>query len=547
MRSATWRTRAFLGLLCTATMLATSSCSLQGDSPQRNQNAITYLDQAPFTGLYPPAAGFYPNGGVVNNITDRLLYQDPATGKLEPWIATALPEINEDATQFTFRIRKGVTYSDGSALDAENVARNFDLFGKGDKGRKLTPSEQISNYGHAEVLDSHTVRFHFTKPSPGFPQATSSMNAGLLANQSLALDNAGFGPGSATKVIGSGPFVIADEKIGTELTLKAREDYNWAPPSSPHQGKAHLDQVTVAVAAEDSVRVGALIADQAQIARQIEAPVEKLVEKRGLSIVAAPTSGVNNSWDLRFQHPYLQDLRVRQAIMHGIDRETLLRTLFSERYKLATSPLASTALGYQDFSNTYSFDPEKSKQLLDAAGWRPGKDGIREKDGQRLSLTVSVGTSQPRNREANTVLQAQMKQIGIEINIYPGDKSAQTAALPKLDTIQINSGMVGRADYDVIKSEFYSKNRNVLLNLNPATGQIGDPELEKLLEKVASSPAEADRARYSAEAQKLIVDKVYSIPLFEEPQVFGVQRGVTGFKTEAVGRPSFYDVRLEGH
>ena len=89
---------------------------------------------------------FYPNGGIVNNITDRLLYQDEEYLDLHPWIAEDLPEVNEDATEFVFRIRDGVTYSDGSPLDAANVAKNFDLFGLGDNARGLPISEQITNY-----------------------------------------------------------------------------------------------------------------------------------------------------------------------------------------------------------------------------------------------------------------------------------------------------------------------------------------------------------------------------------------------------------------
>ncbi|RAG64576.1 TIGR04028 family ABC transporter substrate-binding protein, partial [Burkholderia multivorans] len=102
------------------------------------------------------------------------------------------------ATQYTFTLRDGVTYSDGSPLTPANVAKNFDLFGRGDEARTLPVSEQISNYERSEVLDDRRVRFHFSAPSPGFAQATSTMNAGLLADSTLDLDAEGFGPGGAT-------------------------------------------------------------------------------------------------------------------------------------------------------------------------------------------------------------------------------------------------------------------------------------------------------------------------------------------------------------
>ena len=335
--------------------------------------AITYLEPNWFTSLYPPTAGFYPNGGVVNQITDRLLYQDPETLELHPWIATKLPEINEDATVYTFDIRTDVTYSDGSPLTAENVVANFDLYGKGDKERLLNASEQISNYDYGEVIDEDTVRFHFTAPSPGFAQAVSVYNAGLLSDATLALDNESFGPGSAHNVIGSGPFVIAGEELGTSIELRAREDYDWAPPILEHQGRARLDSVTYRLAAEEAMRTGAVLSGQADIVRDVTASAERHLQDRGVQIVSRGTNAMNNQIAMRPQHPYLQDIRVRRAITHSVDREELLRILFSDSYPLATSSVAATGLGYKNQGDAYTYDPELARQLLDEAGWGRGQ------------------------------------------------------------------------------------------------------------------------------------------------------------------------------
>lgn len=538
--------RQYFTLLSAGGVLASAAgCTTNTPGEESGRQELTYLESSFFTTLYPPSVGFYPNGGIMNNIADRLLYQHPETQELHPWIATELPDINADATEFTFKLRPGVTYADGTVLDAANVAANFDLFGKGDKTRKLAKSEQITGYIRSEVIDPLTVKFYFEKPALGFPQATSSMNAGLLANSSLQLDNTGFGPGGATQVIGSGPFLITGEEVGTRLVLDARQDYNWAPPSLPKQGRAALDRITIALASEDSVRVGALIADQAQIARQIEAPVEDHLLSQGLNIVAAATNGVNNCWDLRFQHPILSDIRVRRAISLGIDREHIIKTIYSPRYKLATAPLASTALGYVNHSDAYRYDPDAATALLDEAGWLPAANGIRVKDGKRLALTVNWSAVQPRNREQSTVIQEQLRRIGIDISIFPGDRAAQTAATLDHKLIHINSSMVGRADYDVIKSQYCSENRDSLLNLNPDTQTIGDQELEDLTFAVAQAATEDERAAYSAQIQQLLIDRAYSIPIFEEPQVFGIQPYVKGFVTDPIGRPSFYGITLE--
>ncbi|TRX32145.1 TIGR04028 family ABC transporter substrate-binding protein [Corynebacterium guaraldiae] len=526
-----------------AAALALAGCSA-AERPDGEDNILTYLEPQFFRTLYPPAAGFYPNGGVVNQLTDRLLYQDPETLELSPWIATEMPKVNADATEYTFNIRTDVTYSDGSPLTAENVVANFDLFGRGDKSRTLTSSEQIANYDHGEVVDEDTVKFYFTQPSPGFLQATSAYNAGLLSDSTLALDNEGFGPGNAVNVIGSGPFVVESEEIGTDLKLKTREDYDWAPPAVKHQGRAEIDGVHYILAAEESVRTGAILSGQADIARQISAPQESLLKDRGVGIISRGTNSMNNQFAFRFDHTLLQDKRVREAIIHGVDREEILRVLFSESYPLATSTVAKTGLAYKDQSAAYGFDLEESKRLLDEAGWEPGPDGIRVKDGQRLVLRTNTALPQPRSKEVMTMVQDQLGELGIGIQVNAGDQATQNADAKDVDKVQIYHSMVGRADYDVITSLYGINNRDAFLNQD-AEGTPIDAHLQELLDAVLDTPDKEGRIKASEEVQDYITEQAYALPLFEEPVVYAVRPGISGFSPESVARPWFYEVSIE--
>ncbi|WP_141759878.1 TIGR04028 family ABC transporter substrate-binding protein [Corynebacterium sp. HMSC056F09] len=526
-----------------AAALALAGCSA-ADRPEGEDNVLTYLEPQFFRTLYPPAAGFYPNGGVVNQLTDRLLYQDPETLELSPWIATEMPKVNEDATEYTFTIRTDVTYSDGSPLTAENVVANFDLFGRGDKSRTLTSSEQIANYDRGEVVDEDTVKFYFTQPSPGFLQATSAYNAGLLSDSTLALDNEGFGPGNAVNVIGSGPFVVESEEIGTDLKLKTREDYDWAPPAVKHQGRADIDGVHYILAAEESVRTGAILSGQADIARQISAPQEPLLQEQGINIIARGTNSMNNQFAFRFDHPLLQDKRVREAIIHGVDREEILRVLFSDSYPLATSSVAKTGLAYKDQSSAYTFDPEESKRLLDEAGWEPGPDGIRVKDGQRLVLRTNTALPQPRSKEVMTMVQDQLRALGIGIQVNAGDQATQNADAKDINKVQIYHSMVGRADYDVITSLYGINNRDAFLNQD-AEGNPIDEHLQELLDAVLDTPDKEGRIKATEEVQDYLTEQAYVLPLFEEPVVYAVRPGITGFSPESVARPWFYEVSID--
>ncbi len=497
---------------------------------------LLYLEYQPYTTLYPPQAGFYPNGALVNNIADRLVYQDPVTLEFSPWIATDWT-VNEDATQYTFNLRDGVTFSDGSALDAEAVAKNFDAFGLGDKEAGFPISEQINNYASSEVVDENTVTFNFSAPAPGFLQATSAIQAGLLSSTTLDGDLDAYAPGNGTNVIGSGPFVISAETVGTEIELTAREDYDWAPAESEHQGRAYLDSVIFSITPEDSVRIGALTSGQTDVIRYVQAYDEEQVEAAGLQIFAPQTQGVNNSLSLRFTNPILSDLKVRQALVAGVNAQEVVDTVFTENYPVATGVLSHTALGFVDHSAELAFDQEKAKALLDEAGWVPGADGIREKDGVKLVLVASEAKPQPLSKDTLTLVSQQLKEIGVDLQILAADSGTFAEAIKDPNQVQLYHSMVGRTDLDVIKSQFHSANRNANLS--------NDAELDRLLELVASTADGDARLQATADVQQYLVDNAYVIPLFEEPQVYGAQTYVQGFSFDSVARPTFYSTWLD--
>jgi peptide/nickel transport system substrate-binding protein len=504
---------------------------------------LTYLEQQAHTNLYSPAGGFYPNGGVLNQITDKLTYQNPNTLKIEPWLAESW-SFNPERTEYVFKLRKGVTFSDGAPLDAAAVAKNFDVYGKGNKELRLPVSEVINNYERSDVIDPLTVRFRFTRSSPGFLQGTSVIGSGIVSPATL--DRRFEELGDATKIIGSGPFVVASEQLDRELVLAARKDYAWAPASSVNQGRPYLDEIRYIVTSEDSVRIGALLAGQADVIRQVQAYDEQQVEKAGYRIYAAPTRGVNNSVVFRPDNPLVADVRVRRALLLATNTKEIVESLFSAHYPQATSVIASTAQGYANLADKLGFDPEKARALLDEAGWTLGRNGLRQRSGQDLVLTAYESLPQPQNRATLQLIAQQWARVGVKLNVLAGDSGSR--ATDDLDPLKtpVSPAMVGRADPDVIKSQYHWENRDVLRQ-KPGHGRVKefvDAKLNELLESIASEVNEEKRFDDVAQVQAYLLDQAYVIPIFEEPQAFAAAPYVQGIGFEAVGRPSFYNTWL---
>ncbi|ATM91516.1 TPA: TIGR04028 family ABC transporter substrate-binding protein [Klebsiella aerogenes] len=506
---------------------------------------LIYLEQQPHTNLYPPAGGFYPNGGILNQITDKLTWQNPETLAIEPWIAESWSS-NDEKTEYTFKLRPGVTFSDGTPLDANAVAKNFDTYGLGNKALRLPVSEVINNYDRSEVIDPLTVKFYFKKPSPGFLQGTATIGSGLVSLSTLARSFEALG--DARNIIGSGPFTVKDEKPGRELTLVARKDYQWGPKNLAQQGPANLDGITYIVTPEDSVRIGALLAGQAGFIRQVQAYDEKQATDQGFNIYAAPTRGVNDSLSFRPDNPLVADQRVRQALLHATNAKQVVETLFSPNYPQASSVIARTAAGYVDLSDKLAFDQQKAKQLLDEAGWTPGADGIRQKAGQRLALTVYESLPQPQNKEVLQLVAQQWRQVGVALSVKAGD--AGSRVLDNLDPLKtpLTVSEVGRADPDVVKSMFFPANRDALLQQGGSSDKVKtfrDDKLNALLTAISAEVDAQKRLQLTGDAQRYLLDNAYVIPIFEEPQVFAGAPWVKGVRFEAVGRPSFYGAWLD--
>ena len=527
-----------------------AGCSKQASEPAASTGAaadqpvqggtLVYLEQQAHTNLYPPAGGFYPNGGILNQITDKLTYQDPKTLEIQPWIAESW-EVNPTATEYTFKLKKGVTFSDGTPLDAVAVARNYDTYGLGNKELKLPVSEVINNYERSEVVDPLTVKFYFKKPSPGFLQGTSVIGSGLVSLATLARPFEELG--DATKIIGSGPFVVTAETLGKELTLTARKDYAWGPAKHAHQGRARLDEIKLIVTPEDSVRVGALLSGQAGFIRQVQAYDEKRVLDQKFAIYAPSTRGVNNSVVFRPDNALVADVKVRQALLHATNTKEIVQTLFSANYPQATSVIASTALGYVNLSAKLGYDEAKAKQLLDDAGWKLNANGLREKDGKELVLAAYESLPQPQNKETLQLVAQQWAKVGVKLNVLAGDSGSRTVDSLDPEKTPVAPGMVGRADPDVIKSNYYPTNRNVLLQKGGVSSKVKsfeDTKLNGLLEAIAAETDPAKRLAFTADVQNYLIDQAYVIPVFEEPQAFAGAPSVKGVEFEAVGRPSFY-------
>lgn len=512
-----WRITAALGIVALAltacgSTAGTSTGQDSGSGEPVEGGTLVYAEVTPINNWQTQAARFYEKSNVLNSVLDRLTYFDAEKGEVVPWIASEFTS-SEDATQFTFTIRPGVTFSDGSPLDAAAVKLNLDALGLGVPNAQIQPNVDFAGYQSAEVVGEDQVKVTLASPNSNFLRATSSVTAGLVSPETLKLDAAG--QSAIAKISGSGPFVFESEKPDEEVVLAKRADYAWAPENADNQGDAYLDKVVVKYLPEVAHRAGAVQSGQVDLVRGLQPLDEKALAGSGNQVL--PAEGVDltaNMAAVRVGSGKLADEDVRRALQIGIDRQSIKDTVLSDSYVLSASVLNHKAPGFVDLSAELEYQPEESKKLLDDAGWTVGADGIREKDGVKLEVTVTSSNNSVVIKPAFELIEQQWREIGVKLNNRAGDNTFLATAMPD-----------PQVEFFGTRQFIYGGLGPIFEPANNTMTHTSDPALNTLFaaERAAAPGAERDDL-LAQEQQALVVDKAYSLVLWDEVQVYGAHR-----------------------
>ncbi|MGY5057483.1 ABC transporter substrate-binding protein [Streptomyces sp. 900105755] len=463
----------------------------------------------------------------VRQIVDSLTDQDPKTGKIVPWLAKSW-DISADATTFTFHLRSGVTFSDGSKLTAQVVKDNFDAVP--DLGALGTLAEgYLSGVKSTTVVDPLTVKVTFKQPNAQFLQATSTHSLGIESSASVKKSPQ---HKCSDGVVGSGPFVLKQYVQNQSVTLGRRTGYDWGSSLWSKKGEAYLDKLVFKVVPEAGVRAGSLQSGQVDAISSVGKANEAALKGGQVTLQSRANPGVVFGLGLNNSRPLLKDAKVRQAISAAVDRKQIADTVYPTGTQPATSILAHTTPDYTDLSSDLALDTAKAKSLLDSAGWKAGSDGIRTKDGKRLTLTISWFPNAATNQPALELVQQQLKSVGIDVVLkqLPVTQFATTIQSGDFDVVW---GNTTRADPDILRSSFSTRLGNFY--------HLPSGSLDTALSAQAATTDTAKRKQLVAQAQKLIVQNAYNVPVVELQTQLGVSKKVHDLAFDSGSRIQLHD------
>jgi peptide/nickel transport system substrate-binding protein len=463
----------------------------------------------------------------VRQLVDSLTDQDPATGRIVPWLAQSW-KVSADARTFTFHLRPGVTFSDGTPLNASVVKANFDAIPKlGPLG--LLAEGYLSGYAGTTVVDDLTAKVAFKQPNAQFLQATATHSLGLVAESSTRKTPQ---QRCVQGVVGSGPFTLARYAQNQEITLTRRKGYAWGSSLWKKQGEAYLDRIVFKILPESGVRTGGLQSGQVDAIGSVGRADEAALKASGVRLLARANPGIVFGLTPNQARAPLNDEKVRQAISLAIDRGQVTDTVFPSGTRPATSVLAHTTPGYTDLGPLLAHDRAKAAALLEEDGWKTGVDGIRQKNGAKLRLTATWFANAATNQPALELVQQQLKAVGVQLELRQLP-IAQLVQVQQNGDFDLLWGNITRADPDILRGWFSTDLSNIY--------HLPKTELDGLLDEEAAAADAAERSSAVARAQQDIARHAYTIPVVELQTELGTAKKVHDLKFDASSRVQLHD------
>jgi peptide/nickel transport system substrate-binding protein len=484
-----------------------------------------------------------PNGstGPIADSVDHALYlplfYGDAQGVIHPGAAREIPTIqnggvNADATTWTFRLRRGLVWSDGQPYDARDVDYSWRLW--------LSPSFGLSYLPIRSAVvspDNLSITFHLKQSYVPFLNAwADGSQAPLPAHHfsAMAPDQILKSSDNLNPTVTSGPFKMSESIPGDHYTVVRNPRYYLA-----NKGLPYLDRVVFRVASPDTLlkdlQSGSIDSTWLQ-----NVPYQVYPHLSGYSVVTSPTSARFEFIRFNFHNTVLAThLEVRQAIAMAIDQQALIQKVrpgFAT--PLCTDHPSAQHPGYDPNAPCPQFNRAAANKLLDDNGWVKGPDGVRTRKGQRLEFDYSapIGANQSWRTDTEMFIQESLKEIGIKLDIQNYSGSQFSSFLDTAKSSPPTGAVAGR--FDILQSgEYlgYDPDDSYLLacdQLPPAGENIGsycNRTLDTLYQQELATPDLGQRQQIFNQIHNIYLTDYPFVVLFSLSEAWVVHKGTNDY------------------
>lgn len=477
---------------------------------------------------------------------DILVYQDPNTGNVVPGLAKSW-EISPDGKQYTFHLAPEAKFWDGTPVTAEDVKYTLDRT----VDPKYLPGNAytrvlMANYDGSEVNGPHDIRVKLKQVQPNFLVSVIGRTYfGIISKtyiEKIGFQEFGRNP------MGSGPFIFVEWRRGDSITVQRNPNYTWGPAFFKSNNKPPaVDRIVFRFLEDDSTRIAAL--ESGQVNAIIGVPPldeDRIGQNPRFLIVKVRKNGQPGGFYFNSRQGLTSALAVRQAIAYAVDRDAINQSIYQNKFYPAYYVLEERMGEWLNKSARFpDYDPARAKKILDDAGWKLGSDGVREKQGKKLILKT---ITRPDVRDAMTLVQAQLSDIGVQLDIEATSSSQAlniaTDGAGKFDILWSNRAGLTNEDPNVLRYLFAPSSGppKGLGNFGLVVRKDIDDDL------IAASTISDHSARKKAyyDIQKKLTDDVPYLPLLSFNLDIATAKNVSGLMPDIRGTYTYFnDVQVE--
>lgn len=506
----------------------------QGDTPpaQQSGGTLTRAMTSEPVSMDPQGAA---SAGL--SLTAPYLFDTLVTRRADGKIAGHLAEdweVSPDGKTIEMTLKSGVKFHDGTPMDAESVVFTFERFKQ--VGEKSPIGGSIKAISKVEAVDDLKVKFSFEAPNAAMLGTLAMPYAGIISPTAVKAAGEEWG----TKPVGTGPFKLGEWKRGVSITLERNPDYSWGPSEAQNKGPVHIDNLVYKVIPDASTQLQALQAGEVDVifindpSHLSALEGDKNVKVEPINLDSLIYLGYHSA------KPPFDEVEVRQALSHAVNKAEIIETALGGMGAEASALVHPSLLGYSDELKSYGqqYDPEKAKELLKGAGFTQASDGSWERGGTKLGGKLLTSTRSP-NEQIATVIQSQMKAIGVPVEIQQLD----SAAVMKASTEGAFDLLLWRYDwFDPDALNVYLSSKRIR-----QTNRVfyGNPEVDALLAKGLAEYDPEKRAQIYVDAQKLLLEEAPWTPLYHPMEGLVTRNRVQGTVIGSMGRLLLNDITLD--
>lgn len=461
--------------------------------------------------------------------------------EVEPWLAESWA-VSDDQLQWTFTLKPGVEFTDGTPVDAAAIAYNFDYWIAG--GNSTAIAWLGGYYESAEAVDDLTVQINLARP---YPRLADTLTQGYFGIQSQTALETRSDEENCEAPIGSGAFIVEEWNRGENIVLVRNDAYNSAPADAKHDGPAYVEKVDWKFVSDPTTRVASLRGGETDAIYDVPAIEWAGVESEGYELHNYVTPGRPQQLTFTTSRGPFADELVRKAFAYSLDREQIVETIGRGVIPYeGNGGVSRSTPGYSEkAADFYSYDPDKANELLDEAGWtRATADGVREKDGAPLTVTLPYGSGTIINSDGAAILQGvqeQAKAVGFDVELIPVPQATFFAgAYSKPEERDFYAGYWTAVTAGILYVNWRQSTADNPNNSNASFTNY--PELEETILRANSTVDVDEQNALYAEAQEYIAEHALAIGLYDRLSTLAVSPSLKDvWQENAQGGPVFHD------